>query len=376
MRELNLMSPRKLKWLERPEPTLLNDDDAIVRPFVVGRCDADWLPIGQHVTRAMQAGLLTGLLDPGIESACGPKPFAGPFPIGHECVAEVVDVGSAVTAVAVGDKVVVPGSISCGHCSLCRRGLTGKCSTVARASGREQTVTLYGFGRGTEQYGGMASDFFRVPHANHMLVRVPDGLDPLRAFSAGDNLGGGWQYTVPHLRERPNATVLVVGGEAPSTGLYAAGVAAAHGAKVDYLDSSDRRLEIAESLGARAHERPHRIRFPKPVDSYDIVVEASSTPAGVRYAIHSTAPGGVCTAAGFYLTAKTGIPLNHMYLNDITLRSSLIQARPHMSELLGWVRDNDFPAEKVITKIEDFDDAPEVYGKPATKLVLCRPPLN
>ncbi|MGL6236623.1 MAG: zinc-dependent alcohol dehydrogenase [Segniliparus sp.] len=374
MRELNLVAAGKLAWFDRPEPALSGDEDAIVRPFVVSRCDGDCLPIHRNVSRVMQAGLRAGLLDPAVGGICGPVPFAGPFPIGHECVAEVVEVGTAVTGVRAGDKVVVPWAVSCGRCGNCRRGLTSKCSAARREDGAERVLSAYGFGRASGPYGGMASDLLRVPHADHMLVRVPDGLDPLRVAAASDNLADGWRAVVPYLRSRPGATVLVVGGGAQSIGLYAAGLAAAHGASVDYVDSSSRRMAIAESLGATARERSRRST--RPEGAYDVVVEASSSTAGIRAAIRSTAPGGVCTAVGYYVAANTGIPLMHMYANDVTLRLGVSHPRAVLPELLDWVRDNDFPAEKVTTELADFDEAPSAYAARTTKLVLHRPPLS
>ena len=132
MRELNFLGAGKLAWNERPEPELLAATDAIVRPFVCGRCDGDTLPLHQPVSRGMQAGLRTGLLDPAIRRVCGPIPFQGPFAIGHETIAEITALGPQAEGLAVGDKVVVPWSISCGECANCRRGLTSKCTTTRR----------------------------------------------------------------------------------------------------------------------------------------------------------------------------------------------------------------------------------------------------
>jgi threonine dehydrogenase-like Zn-dependent dehydrogenase len=166
--------------------------------------------------------------------------------------------------------------------------------------------------------------------------------------------------------------VLIVGGGAQSIGLYAAGLAVAHDADtVDYLDSSRRRRTIAESLGANAGERPSR-----PQDTYDIVVEASSSAKGLRFAIRSTAPGGVCTAVGYYLATNTGVPLVHMYATDITLRLGISHPRAVLPELLAWVHDHNFPAERVTTHVGDFDAAPTAYATRTTKLVLHRPALS
>ena len=375
MRELNLIATGRLEWIDRPDPVLKDSGDAIVRPIVVGRCDGDTLPIHRHVSRAMQTGLKAGLIDPAVAHICGPLPFAGPFAIGHECVGEVLQVGSAVTRVAVGDRVVVPWSISCGACERCRRGLTSKCLTTRRGPTGERVLAAYGFGSASGSYGGMVSDLIHVPFADHMLVPIPDGLDPLRVAAASDNLADAWRAVVPHLRARPGARVLVVGGGAQSIGLYAAGLAVAHGARdVDYVDVSRRRIEIADSLGATTHRRTRRSKTPS--GTYDIVVEASSSTTGIRYAIRATAPGGICTAVGYYIATNTGIPLMHMYANDITLHLGVSHPRAVLPELLTWIHANQFPAELVTTQLASFDDAPSAYRARTTKLVLHRPPLT
>lgn len=371
MRELNFLSTGTLKWMEREDPVLITGDDAIVRPIVVSRCDGDTLPLHHRVSRAMQVGLKTGIIDPSVGSICGTIPFKGPFAIGHEAIAEIVAVGPDVTGLDVGDKVVVPWSVSCGTCALCMRGLTSKCLTTRDGS----TLAAYGFGPTSGSYGGMVSDLLRVPFASHMLVPLPAGLDPLRVAAASDNLSDAWRTVVPHLRQLPGATVLVLGGGAKSIGLYAAGLAAAHGAgAVDYLDTSDNRLERADKLGANAQRSTRNGAVPNG-RGYDIVVEASSRTSGVRRAIRATAPGGVCTAVGYYVATNTAVPLMHMYANDITLHLGVSHPRAVLPELLDWINTNDFPAEEVTSSLASFDDAPQAYSERTTKLVLHRPAI-
>jgi threonine dehydrogenase-like Zn-dependent dehydrogenase len=369
MRELNFLSTGNLKWMEREDPVLISGDDAIVRPIVVSRCDGDTLPLHHRVSRAMQVGLKAGLIDPSVGSICGRVPFQGPFAIGHEAIAEIIAVGPDVTGLNVGDKVVVPWSVSCGTCALCMRGLTSKCLTTRNGS----TLAAYGFGPASGSYGGMVSDLLRVPFASHMLVPLPAGLDPLRVAAASDNLADAWRTVVPYLQQLPGATVLVLGGGAKSIGLYAAGLAAAHGAgAVDYLDTSDNRLTRAAKLGANAHRQARNGAVPNR-RGYDIVVEASSRTSGVRRAIRATAPGGVCTAVGYYVATNTGVPLMHMYANDITLHLGVSHPRAVLPELLDWINTNDFPAEEVTSSLVSFDDAPQAYAERTTKLVLHRP---
>ncbi|MEU1995639.1 alcohol dehydrogenase catalytic domain-containing protein [Nocardia gamkensis] len=375
MRELQLVRAGHLRWRDRPTPVLTDARDAIVRPFVAGRCDGDTLPIHRRVSRAMQLGMRAGLIDPVVGSICGPVPFRGPFGIGHECVAEVIEVGADITTLRRGDVVVVPWAVSCGDCHECRLGLTAKCSTT-----RTSTLAAFGFGSASGPWGGMVADLLRIPFADHMLVPIPAGVDPLRVAAAGDNLSDAWRCVVPALRVRPDGKVLVLGGAAQSIGLYAAGLAVRHGAQVvDYVDHRTERLEIAEKLGARVHATASKrgVRLADiPRRDYDIAVEGTSSAAGVDAALRSLAPGGFCRPVGYYLPVGTKVPLMHMYTNDATLKIGVSNVRPILPEVLDFVARQDFPAEQVTTLTADWEDAPEAYKAHTTKLVLHRKPLH
>ncbi len=375
MRELNLVKTGHLEWRERDEPRLLEPRDAIVRPFVASRCDGDALPIHRHVSRAMQIGMHVGQVDPVVGTITGSVPFQGPFGIGHECVAQVTSLGEDVSGLQVGQVVIVPWAISCGECLECSRGLTAKCSTT-----RHETLAAFGFGPASGPWGGMVADELRVPFADHMLVPVPTGVDPLRVAAASDNLADAWRSVVPPLKTREAGSVLVLGGGGQSIGLYAAGLAVQHGASVvDYVDDRPERLAIAESLGARIHRLPKGSRksagdvIPQ---TYDVAVEASSQGAGVRAAMRALNPGGTCTATGYYFSPGTKVPLMHMYANDMTLKVGVSHVRPVLPELLEFVARTGFAAEGVTTLTADWEDAPEAYAARTTKLVLHRDPLD
>ena len=216
MLQLTYTAANALRWREAPEPQLSSDAAALVRPRAVATCDLDALIIS------------------------GRSPFPAPFAIGHECVAEVLDVGDAVGSFAPGQLVSVPFQISCGECDACRQGRTSSCSGV-------EFMSSYGFGPAVERWGGFLSDVVCVPYAEHMLVPVPAGLEPAAVASASDNISDAWRAVAPALAEQPGADVLVVGGAGPgSIGLYAAGLAAALGSQsVLYVDASAPRRETA-----------------------------------------------------------------------------------------------------------------------------------
>src|SRR5262249_15616736 len=106
MEQLFFTGHGQVEWRDIRPPKLAGDKDALVRPVAVATCDLDTAVV--H----------------------GAAPFPGPFPLGHEGVAEVVEVGSDVTAVSAGQRVIVPFQVSCGRCARCRRGLTGSCESV------------------------------------------------------------------------------------------------------------------------------------------------------------------------------------------------------------------------------------------------------
>jgi threonine dehydrogenase-like Zn-dependent dehydrogenase len=367
VRELQLIRAGRLAWHERDPPVLEDPGDAIVRPFVAGRCDGDTLPLHRRVSRVLQAGIALRVVDPVVGCICGTVPFQGPFAIGHECVAEVVQVGADVRRVRVGERVVVPWAVSCGSCARCRSGLTSKCSTTTR-----RTLAAFGFGPPSGPWGGMIADEIRVPFADHMLVAVPPDVPVARVASASDNLPDAWRSVVPPLAEREGGAVLILGGGAKSIGLYAAGLAVAHGADtVDYLDDDPHRREIAASFGARSQRRDTTLRR-----EYDVVVEATSRAWGLRRALRALAPGGLCTAVGYYLSATTRVPLMRMYATDGTLRVGVSHARAVIPALLAFIDRTGFPAERVTTLHGDWDDAPSAYAARTTKVVLQREPLQ
>lgn len=367
MRELHFLRAGRLAWRPQSPPAEPGPGTALVRPFLAGRCDGDTLPLHHPVSRALQAGIAARLVDPVVAAICGPVPFRGPFCIGHECVAQVTAVGAGVREIRVGQTVVVPWAVSCGDCDTCRRGLTSKCVTAR--GGRP--LAAYGFGPASGPYGGMITDALAVPYADHLLVPLPDGVPPLRAAAAGDNLADAWRAVVPALAERPGGRVLVLGGGARSIGLYAAGLAAAHGAVVDYLDDDPVRRRIAENLGARTGLLADADR----AGGYDIAVEATSRPHGLRRALRALGPGGVCTGVGYYLYTGTRIPLMRMYATDVTLHLGVSHPRAVLPRLLKFLEDTKFAAEDVNTLVADWDDAPRAYRAKTTKVVLRRDPL-
>jgi alcohol dehydrogenase len=340
MHQLVLTEPNAVSWADVPQPDLEGPGEALVRPLAVALCDLDHLMI------------------------TGGTPIPGPIHLGHECVAEVLAVGDEVTATAPGDLVVVPFQVSCGACDPCGRGLTGSCDTV------EQLAT-YGFGAFGHDWGGMLTETVRVPYADAMLVKVPDGVDPVAIASMSDNIPDGLRLVAPGLAERPGADVLVLGGGARSIALYAAGAAVGLGAgRVDYLDHDERRLAIASDLGANAvaiDRVPYRAER-----RYPITVDGGTSRASVACALRSTEPGGLCTSAGVIFEPETPLPLLEMYTTGVRFHTGRAMARALIPAALDLIASGRLKPELVTSRVAEWDDAPGAVLVEETKLVIAR----
>ncbi len=377
MQELRLVRPRVLAWREAPDPTLESPTDALVRPFVAARCDGDVVFLHHDFERLMGVGARVHLVDEAFRGRQS-NPFAAPFAYGHECVAEVTACGAQVERVKVGDIVIVPWAISCGACATCAAGLTSKCTSACG----DRPLAAYGFGDAIGGQGGMVSDALRVPWADAMLVRVPPGVDAVAVASASDNIPDAYRTVGPQLRRTPGAPVLIVGGGARSIGLYAAGIAKALGAsRVDYLDTSKTRLGIAARMGANAIalERSaawYRQGKAPGREGYPITVDASSTAAGLAYALTVLAPGGTCTGVGFYVRRGTPLPLWKMYMTSATLHVGVSHPSANLPAVLPLIERGLFDPALVSTLVADWGDAPRALLEHSTKVVVRRPPLG
>jgi alcohol dehydrogenase len=214
-----------------------------------------------------------------------------------------------------------------------------------------------------------------------MLAGVPPGVNPLAIAIASDNLPDAYRAVAPGLEQWPKAPVLVFGGAARSIGLYAAALAVALGSeRVDYLDTSRERLDLAQALGAHPIELRPRSRWFKKGEpalrgGYPISVVASSGVAGLTYALQALSPGGACTAVGFYMRRRTPLRLWRMFLNSSTLHVGISQPRRDLAKVLALLSARPIALERVVTVEAGWDDAPRAFLQDATKVVIRRPPL-
>jgi alcohol dehydrogenase len=342
MNQLYFLGPHRVEWREAPDPQLLRPSDALVRPVAVATCDLD-----------------TALLH-------GDAPFEGPFPLGHEGVAEVLEVGEEVSTVAIGDLVIVPFQISCGCCDRCAAGLTASCRT-------EGIGAMYGLEPFGGPWGGFLSDVVRVPWADAMLIRLPPDLDPLAVASMSDNIPDAWRTIGPHLHDPPDTSVLVVGGAGPSLPFYAIGIAKALGARsVAYVDHDVDRLAKAERLGAEPIEG-YGGRSP---GSFAITVCTAGRREALICALRSTEPDGVCTCNTIFFENEVALPMLEMYTRGVALVTGRVNARAAIPRVLDLMANGLFEPSSVTDSVVDWDDGPAALVDVPRKLVMHRPTLS
>lgn len=333
MKVLRVQGSGQLAWVESPSPALSSAHSALVRPIASASCDLD---------RRLIAGA---------------TPFKPPFDLGHECVAEVLQVGEAVTTVRRGDLVSVPWKIACGSCAQCIAGRATACTSVARHA-------AYGVPAGGH-WGGLFSEVVDVPFADAMLVPLPPGLNPLAVASASDNLTDAWVATSRPISTRDNARVLVVGGT-ESLGVLAVQMAVAAGAgSVDYLDDSDYRRDLAVRSGANVQLAPVLD------ERYDVVVSATRDPQALHRGLLALAPGGHCSCIGI-IFEDPKIPLFGMYLRDVTFSVGLCNVRPHIPKVFDLVSSGRCDPLLVSPTVVSPEEATEALLHPLAKCIMVR----
>ena len=350
MEQLFFTGHGQVEWRDIRPPKLASDKDALVRPVAVATCDLDTAVV--H----------------------GAAPFPGPFPLGHEGVGEVVEVGSDVTAVSAGQRVIVPFQVSCGSCARCRRGLTGSCESVPFGA-------MYGLEPFGGPWGGFLGDLVRVPWADHMLVPLPENIDPAAVASLSDNIPDAWRTVAPFVSDPATTSLLVIGGQAPSVPFYSVAIAKALGVQhVDYLEFAEQggyaenpgskhaRTEKASRAGADIIDSPGEIAAGR----YTVTVCSASDIGALNTALRATEPDGTCVVNTIFFRDDLPLPMLSMYTHGVHLVTGRVNARPLLPKALDLVVQGAFHPETITDAVVPWPDAADALTAKPQKLVICR----
>jgi alcohol dehydrogenase len=333
MRQLTLTAPKTLQWLDVPAPRLTSDKATIVRPIAVGVCDFD---------RGLVQGRYTAL----------PYPIA----LGHEIVAEVVEVGAGVQDITVGMQVVLPLHISCGACAKCGGGFTNSCLS-------RKPLSNYGLGARGGDVGGGMSDLLNVPYADAMAVPKPEGMTPAECAALGCNLVDLYRTMAPHIAAS-ESRILIIGGQAHNMALYGVAIARALGVQsIDFLDDDAARLSDAEAMGARA--------LYETSDLYPIVVDCGGEPERLALALSKTGPDGVCTPVWPYVGSHP-LPIGAMFMRNVTLVTGQPHARALMGPVLQLMQERAVSSESIPVEVLPWESAREYFGFGERKRIFVR----
>jgi 2-desacetyl-2-hydroxyethyl bacteriochlorophyllide A dehydrogenase len=324
-----------------PDPTIRVPTDAIVEVRATAICGADLFPF--H-------GMTPGFEDGTV--------------LGHEFAGVVVEVGSGVSAVKVGDRVVNTSMVSDGTCPSCRAGRVTQCA------GR----SLFGYSGVYPRLDGGQAELVRVPNADRCLRKIPDSVSDDAAIFLADILptgyGAVWRGGVG-----PESTVVVVG--CGPVGLMAVLCAIPEGAKVFAVDGIAERRALAATLGATALEPGEaKAAVAEATDGLgaDVVIEAAGSPGALDAALTLCRGRGTISVVGAHF--EPDYPLNNalMFEHELTLRFTIGDPTADGADLLARVASGKLAPEPVITHRMPLADAAEAYRlfdeRTATKVVL------
>lgn len=222
MKAVTWQGKRDVRVETVPDPEIQQPTDAIIEITSTNICGSDL-----HLYEVLGAFMNPGDI------------------LGHEPMGIVAEVGSAVTNLAVGDRVVIPFQISCGHCFMCDRQLYTQCETT-QVRDQGMGAALFGYSELYGQVPGGQAELLRVPQAQFTHIKVPDGPPDSRFVYLSDVLPTAWQAVAyANIPDGGSVTVLGLG----PIGDMAARIAAHLGYQVIAVDLVPERLARANSRG-------------------------------------------------------------------------------------------------------------------------------
>jgi len=370
---MNYRGPHRVRIdKDRPIPEILHPDDAIVKVLRSCICGSD-------------LHLYHGLVpDTRIGST-----------FGHEFIGEIVEVGSGVDKVKIGDRVMVPFNIACGKCAFCRQELYGNC----HESNPEATAVggIFGYSHTAGGYDGGQAEYVRVPYANVGPVVIPDWMDPDDAVLLTDVVPTGYQAAEMG-GIQPGDTVVVFG--AGPIGIMAAKCSWLFGAgRVIIIDHIDYRLEFAEKYAQceafNFNSIGDPVVFLKTItDSLgaDVCIDAVGCEAAgnaintltgrrlllqggsttaLHWAINGVKKGGIVSIVGVYGPIDSLIPIGNVVNKGITIRANQASVKRLLPRLIDHVQSGVLNPKGLITHRVPLEEVGEAYHIFSSKLDNC-----
>jgi alcohol dehydrogenase len=337
--------PGVKNWTDVPDPSIIDPRDAIIRVDAVTICGTDL-----HILKGDVPTVQNGRI------------------LGHEAVGTVVDVGSGVTGLATGDRVLASCISACGVCRYCRVGSYGQC--------RNGGGWILG-----HLVDGVQAQYARLPFADLSTYKLPESIPDEAAVMLADILPTSYEVGVLNGQVRPGDTVVVVG--AGPIGLAAILTAKLYSpSHIVAIDKADTRLQAAKQFGADmtvsadADPAAAILALTEGLGA-DVVIEAVGVPETFELCTTLVRPGGRVANIGVHGKPAT-LHLEDLWIRNVTITTGLVDtySTPTLLRMLGA---GQLDVGNIITHRFGFDqflDAYDVFGSPTTsgalKVVVSR----
>lgn len=355
-----------------PDPQIQHPRDAIIKVTACAICGSDL-----HI--------FNGII-PGMESG---------DVLGHENMGEVVEVGAETRDLKVGDRIVVPFTISCGECFFCRRGFYSGCERSnpdkekAEKLWGHSPAGLFGYSHLLGGYPGGQAEYLRVPYADVGPIKVPDGLTDEQVLFLSDIFPTG--FMAAEFCELKGGETVAIWGCGP-VGQMAIKSAFLLGAeRVIAIDTVPERLALAQQSGAitldfRKDDIYDRIQELTAGRGADACIDAVGTEADtfsgadavldrvktatflgtdrphvLRQAIHCCRNFGTVSVVGVYGGFLDKIPFGSAINRGLTFRMAQTPVQHYLPKLLEMIERGDIDPSFVITHRATLEDGPELY---------------
>jgi alcohol dehydrogenase len=345
MKALVYHGPGERGWDTVPDPSIIDATDVIVRVDTSTICGTDL-----HILKGDV-----------------PETTAGTI-LGHEAVGTIEEVGSAVTTVAAGDRVLMSCVSACGRCRFCKEARYGQC-----------------LGGGGWIFGhlidGLQAEYARVPFADNSVYKISDALTDEQVLFLADILPTSYEVGILNGAVSPGDVVAIVG--AGPIGLAAILTAKLYTpGKIVAIDLADSRLESARRFGADVvinngqTDPVAQIMEMTGGLGADVALEAVGVPQTFELCTELIRPGGHVANIGVHGKAVT-LHLEKLWIRDVTLTTGLVDTFS-ISQLMKLVASgrldpslfatHRFAMEDTMAAYDTFADAANTH---ALKVVLC-----
>lgn len=366
-----------------PEPAIEQPTDAIVRLTASAICGTDL-----HFIRGTFSGMEKGQI------------------LGHEGIGIVEAVGPEVKDIRVGQRVIIPSTVGCGHCQFCEKGFFAQCDNANPAGKRAGTV-FFGGPQAAGGLKGLQAEKARCPFADTNLVPIPDEISDDQAILMSDILPTAW-FGADLAEIEPGDHVLVLG--CGPVGQLAIASALVMGGKVIAVDRLPDRLELARHQGAEvinfdevdvpeavlkltdsdgarrvidavgidaqhAHGGPDKPGlFGKAKEAIEqAIIEPTARKLGSHFvagdnpsqaldwAVECVAKGGTISIIGVYPPTDRVFPIGMAMNKNVTVRMGNCNHRRYYDVLIEHVRSGKLDPVRILTEIEPMTGAIEAY---------------